>query len=133
MQWDHGANLGFSQGRADDLYLPVDPAADAPTVEDAMANDDSLWHVIQSVLALHKSEAALHTTAGFDVIQGEGRAFAFARTTGDERLVIAVNPGRNVEHVAVDGLDGDALFAIDSPAFEEGGIMLPPQSFVIAR
>ncbi len=133
MQWDHGANLGFSQGRADDLYLPVDPAADAPTVEDAMANDDSLWHVIQSVLALHKSEAALHTTAGFDVIQGEGRAFAFARTTGDERLVIAVNPGRNVEHVAVDGLDDDALFAIDSPAFEEGGIMLPPQSFVIAR
>ena len=32
MQWDNSANLGFSAAAADKLYLPVDPAADAPTV-----------------------------------------------------------------------------------------------------
>ena len=38
MQWDDGANLGFSQAAAEALYLPVDPAEDAPTVERAMRN-----------------------------------------------------------------------------------------------
>ena len=32
MQWDNSANLGISAAAADKLYLPVDPAADAPTV-----------------------------------------------------------------------------------------------------
>lgn len=32
MQWDNSANKGFSTAAADKLYLPVDDAADAPTV-----------------------------------------------------------------------------------------------------
>ena len=97
MQWDDGANLGFSQAAAEALYLPVDPAEDAPTVERAMANKDSLWHTIRSVLTLRADEPALHAYSGFDVLRGEGRAFAFSRSRGDERIVIAVNPGRGTE------------------------------------
>lgn len=134
MQWDDGANLGFSQAAAEALYLPVDPAEDAPTVEQAMANKDSLWHTIRSVLTLRADEPALHAYSGFDVLHGEGRAFAFSRSRGDERIVIAVNPGRGTEQVPVEGLQGETLFAIGGPTFNaDGGIMLPAQSFIVLK
>ena len=134
MQWDDGANLGFSLAAAEALYLPVDPAEDAPTVERAMANKDSLWHTIRSVLTLRADEPALHAYSGFDVLHGEGRAFAFSRSRGDERIVIAVNPGRGTEQVPVEGLQGETLFAIGGPTFNaDGGIMLPAQSFVMLK
>ena len=134
MQWDDGANLGFSQAAAEALYLPVDPAEDAPTVERAMANKDSLWHTIRSVLTLRADEPALHAYSGFDVLHGEGRAFAFSRSRGDERIVIAVNPGQGTEQVPVEGLQGDTLFAIGGPTFNaNGGIMLPAQSFIVLK
>lgn len=134
MQWDDGANLGFSQAAAEALYLPVDPAEDAPTVERAMANKDSLWHTIRSVLTLRADEPALHAYSGFDVLHGEGRAFAFSRSRGDERIVIAVNPGRGTEQVPVEGLQGETLFAIGGPTFNaNGGIMLPAQSFIMLK
>lgn len=134
MQWDDGANLGFSQAAAEALYLPVDPAEDAPTVERAMANKDSLWHTIRSVLTLRADEPALHAYSGFDVLHGEGRAFAFSRSRGDERIVIAVNPGRGTEQVPVEGLQGETLFAIGGPTFNaDGEIMLPAQSFIMLK
>lgn len=134
MQWDDGANLGFSQAAAEALYLPVDPAEDAPTVERAMANKDSLWHTIRSVLTLRADEPALHAYSGFDVLHGEGRAFAFSRSRGDERIVIAVNPGRGTEQVPVEGLQGETLFAIGGPTFNaDGGITLPAQSFIVLK
>ena len=134
MQWDDGANLGFSQAAAEALYLPVDPAEDAPTVERAMANKDSLWHTIRSVLTLRADEPALHAYSGFDVLHGEGRAFAFSRSRGDERIVIAVNPGRGTEQVPVEGLRGETLFAIGGPTFNaDGGITLPAQSFIVLK
>lgn len=134
MQWDDGANLGFSQAAAEALYLPVDPAEDAPTVERAMANKDSLWHTIRSVLTLRADEPALHAYSGFDVLHGEGRAFAFSRSRGDERIVIAVNPGRGTEQAPVEGLQGETLFAIGGPTFNaDGGIMLPAQSFIMLK
>lgn len=134
MQWDDGANLGFSQAAAEALYLPVDPAEDAPTVERAMANKDSLWHTIRSVLTLRADEPALHAYSDFDVLHGEGRAFAFSRSRGDERIVIAVNPGRGTEQVPVEGLQGETLFAIGGPTFNaDGGIMLPAQSFIMLK
>lgn len=87
MQWDDGANLGFSQAAAEALYLPVDPAEDAPTVERAMANKNSLWHTIRPVLTLRADEPALHAYSGFDVLYGEGRAFAFSRRAAGRNTV----------------------------------------------
>lgn len=134
MQWSREANLGFSEAPAEALYLPVDPAEDAPTVEQAMANKDSLWHTIQSVLTLRANEPALHAYSGFDALCADGRAFVFSRTSGDERIVVAVNPGRDTEQTTVEGLHGETLFAIGEPTFETGGrITLPAQSFVMLK
>ena len=60
MQWDDGANLGFSQAAAEALYLPVDPAEDAPTVERAMANKDSpmAYHPVGAYAACRRTGIA---------------------------------------------------------------------------
>ena len=42
MQWSAGKNLGFSSGDAANLYLPVDPAPDAPNVAAQEKNPNSL-------------------------------------------------------------------------------------------
>ena len=55
MQWDNSANKGFSTAAADKLYLPVDDAADAPTVAAQQADPDSLWHTVQGVLNFRHS------------------------------------------------------------------------------
>ena len=139
MQWDASPNLGFSTADADDLYLPVDPAPDAPTVEAQRADDGSLYHWVRTVLALRGNHAALQADAAFDVIAApeHGRLFAYARTSrdGSDRLVIALNPGLETEAFPLP----DAATSHGTPTMElsRGNVAadgttvtLGPQSFV---
>lgn len=101
MQWSTERNGGFSTADAGSLYLPVDPAADAPTVEAQRRDAGSLHHWVRDVLALRAAHAALRADAAFDVVAapGNGRVFAYARTApdGTERLIVALNPGLEAE------------------------------------
>ena len=68
MQWDQTAQLGFSQAPADRLYLPVDPAEDAPTVESQERDPDSLLHTVRRIIALRHSWEDLQADAGFEPV-----------------------------------------------------------------
>ena len=59
MQWNSGKNLGFSDGDAKNLYLPVDPSADAPNVAAQEKNPNSLLNKTRQLIALHHNEPAL--------------------------------------------------------------------------
>lgn len=130
MQWDADKpNLGFSSAPTESLYLPVDSAADAPTVASEAAREDSLFNWVREVLALRAEQPALASAGGFDVVAApsDGRAFAYLRTPTDGHafahprtpmdsgedsgstadrgdaagrpLLIAMNPGRGTETV----------------------------------
>ncbi|MBR1560643.1 MAG: glycosylase, partial [Clostridia bacterium] len=71
MQWDGGKNLGFSAGCADALYLPVDPAADAPTVAEQAGDPDSLLNAVRAILALRHAEPDLQADADFEPLCAE--------------------------------------------------------------
>lgn len=105
MQWDGGANLGFSTADADRLYLPVDPSPDAPTVEAQRGRDDSLYRWVRALLSTRAAHPALNASAAFEVVAAphDGRLFAYLRTAADggERLLIAVNPGLQAETCAL--------------------------------
>ena len=90
MQWNGGKNLGFSEGRAEDLYLPVDPAADAPTAEDQAADPDSLLNTVKGLLALRHAHPDLQADGDFEIlyIPEDGRALAYRRGN----LILCVNP-----------------------------------------
>ena len=132
MQWNGGANLGFSAGDTDSLYLPVDPAPDAPTVAGQEADPDSLLHTVRAILALRHAEPELWANAPFSVHFAEegSRLFVFRRGS----LYVAVNPG--AVECAFDAPGARAiLFSIGSCTVAEGSgrVTLGAQSFAVLR
>ena len=153
MQWDGSANLGFSTGSAGDLYLPVDPSVDAPTVAAQETDPSSLLNTVRAILALRHQEVDLQADAPFQVVCSEpGRPFVYRRG----KLLCAVNPtGRdlevalpenvtgaadraadtdhNADRAANKALSSEALFVIGNARVENGILKVGAQSFAVFR
>ena len=133
MQWAPGKNLGFSTAEPEALYLPVDPAADAPTVAGQQADPGSLWHTVQDLLAFRHAHRDLDSDASFKVLfapkaKGDYRPFAWRRGS----LVCAVNPaGAKAELPLKLKEDARVLYVIGSAQVHEGNLVLGAQSFAI--
>ena len=130
MQWDGSRNLGFSTGCADALYLPVDPAADAPTVA-AQENDPaSLLNTVRALLKLRHSEEDLQADAPFEVICAEkGRPFVYRRGN----LVLAVNPAGEAASADIPSSGMNVLYAIGDACVKGHSLELGAQSFAVLR
>ena len=90
MQWSEGPNLGFSDAAPDRLYLPVDSAPDAPTVEKQTGDPASLLETVRALLALRHSQPDLNADADFEPVEipGAPRALIYRRGS----LWLTVNP-----------------------------------------
>ena len=122
MQWAPGKNLGFSAGNPDDLYLPVDPADDAPTVNEQEKDPASLLNTVKSILSLRHRFPALQADGSLAILHAKGGDPLLVYRRGD--LTLAVNP--SARPVRTD-LSGTPLFRIGT--YEKG--TLGPCSFVI--
>lgn len=133
MQWDGSRNLGFSAAGAERLYLPVDPAEDAPTVAAQQEDPDSLLNTVRALLAFRHSQEDLDSDAPFEVLYApkaeEGqRPFAYRR--GD--LICAVNPAHDSAELPLDLTGGvQPLFTLGGGGIRDGILYLEGQSFVI--
>jgi glycosidase len=94
MQWTPGRNLGFSEAAAEKLYLPVDPAADAPNVEEQEKRPDSLLNRVRRLIRLRKTEPALEAYAEFVPVYAKPDTypFVYARANGDDAVLVILNP-----------------------------------------
>jgi glycosidase len=94
MQWTTGKNLGFSTASAQQLYLPVDPAADAPTVEGNEANPGSLLNKTRKLIQLKHTEPALAAYAEFVPLYAKKDAYPFiyARAKDKDVVIVVLNP-----------------------------------------
>jgi len=130
MQWDSSANLGFSSGNKEDLYLPVDESADAPTVE-AQENDPaSLLHTVKEILALRHKFEDLQADAAFSVICSEpGKPFVYRRGS----LVLAVNPDSGKKVLEKDFGQMSVLYKLGNGSIDNGTLTLDGQSFLILQ
>ena len=130
MQWDNGKNLGFSEGCADSLYLPVDPSADAPTVAAQEGQPHSLLETVRALLSLRHQEEDLQADAAFEPVYVQpGQAFAYRRGS----LLLAVNPAGGEAALPVDVQGKQPIFTIGSASAEGGGLTLGGQSFVVLK
>ena len=130
MQWGGGKNLGFSDAPAERLYLPVDPADDAPTVAAQESDPDSLLAETRRLVALRKRYTDLQADAPFTVIGTGGTDGPFVYGRGD--LVLAVNPSsgsREVRHESVAGKH--LLYTIGRCAADGDRLSLAGQSFAV--
>ncbi|MCL2600637.1 MAG: alpha-amylase family glycosyl hydrolase, partial [Treponema sp.] len=132
MQWNKGRNLGFSDADADKLYLPVDSAADAPTVEDAEKDDGSLLNTVRSLLRLRHAEPDLRSNANLEIVFAEKSRLPFVYRRGS--LFIAVNPGPEPVRASAGGPAGlEKVYEIGECRFDDGGFLMKAQSFGVWR
>ncbi|MCR5267177.1 MAG: glycosylase [Lachnospiraceae bacterium] len=131
MQWDDTANLGFSKAGAEKLYLPVDPAKDAPTVASQEKREDSLLNTVRSILSLRHAEEDLQADAEFVPVCTEpGKPFVYRRGN----LLCAVNTtGSALEVTLKEPRNGSVIYKIGDGKLSNGMLKLEAQSFVVIR
>lgn len=130
MQWEEGHNYGFSEGPADVLYLPVDPAPDAPTVEAQKKDPDSLLNTVRALIALRHKEEDLKADGPFRVIKGEEGCPLFVYERGS--LTLAVNPSGKEESCTLPS-GGEVIWNIGRISLEGEALCIGAQSFAVVR
>ncbi|MGA9118525.1 MAG: alpha-amylase family glycosyl hydrolase [Bacteroidota bacterium] len=100
MQWSKEKNLGFSTAPSEKLYLPVDPAGDAPLVAPQEQDPDSLLNRTRRLIHLRHSEPALAAYAEFvPLFAKKGKyPFIYARAKDTDIVLVILNPsGQSAE------------------------------------
>jgi glycosidase len=97
MQWDDGPNAGFSAAPASNLYLPIDPDPDRPTVAAQRDDQGSLLNLVRRLIALRKASPALSVGADVHVLH-DGYPLVYIR--GGSHLVV-INPKKAPATAAV--------------------------------
>jgi maltose alpha-D-glucosyltransferase/alpha-amylase len=117
MQWSKGRNAGFSTAPASKLYLPVDPAPNAPTVAEQDGDPASLLNQTRGLLALRRMHPALGNASGFRPIYAKKNTYPFVyeRFLGKERIWIAINPSEQKFTIPLPRIkSAEILSALDS-------------------
>ena len=130
MQWDGTKNLGFSTADAGALYLPVDPAPDAPTVQGQEADPDSLLNTTRAILKLRHDNEALQADGPLEIVcDAPGKPFVYRRGG----LLLAVNPSGEKQIVEADVDGRESLFTLGMADAANGRLAMGPQSFIVLK
>jgi len=94
MQWDNTRNAGFSKADKAQLYLPLDPRKNRPTVVKQENESGSLLNHVRNLVALRKNSPALQASAKLTPlpVKASDRHFAYLRESSTERLLVVLNP-----------------------------------------
>jgi alpha-glucosidase len=135
VQWDGSPDAGFGG----DPWLPVGPSA--ATVNVAAQRDDpaSMLTLFRRLIWFRKGSAALHGGDYRSLADTPGGCFAYLRTAGDERLLVALNfTGQPLDY-QVDGPEEGRLELSTDPARPTGEptglrpLRLGPDEGVVVR
>lgn len=109
MQWDKTANAGFSPAAPENLYLPLDPNPQRPTVAEKAGSADSSLNILRKLTALRRENRALDADADFSILHSSGGAapFVFRRAKAGQEIVIAINPVADPRAVDLKGCKAD--------------------------
>ena len=135
MQWTKGKNLGFSEGEEADLYLPVDKSEDAPTVEEQLADENSLLHTVRKLVDLRKNSNALSSDGDVKFLNRENRGYplVYERTDGKEIYFICINPTAEKFSVDVGNNKYQVILQNKEVLQQDGKITMPEISFWIGK
>ena len=134
MQWNGSNNAGFSAASPQSLYLPVDAAPDRPDVEGQQADGGSLFRHVQELIRFRKRHSALRGDAGFAFLSdGKDGPLVYRRWSGEESLLIAINPSGGVGSFRVpEGSDAaEILLPAPGARLADGHLTLPPGSAAV--
>ena len=94
MQWDNSRNAGFSSAPSKQLYLPLDPAGNRPTVAGQQGKHNSLLKHVRDLIALRRAHPALGGKGEFLPMYAckQKCPFVYLRKKGRQRFLVAINP-----------------------------------------
>lgn len=136
MQWDKNApNLGFSAAHKKKLYLPVDPAPDAPTVSEQETNPDSHLNFTRALIKLRQKHSALGNDGAFKSLYAKSGLYPFVyeRSDAKGRYAIALNPGETSVELNLEILKGAKLILGQNSKLKGSDLTLSGVSFAIYR
>ncbi len=116
MQWSGGTSAGFTTGTP---WLPIPADARVVNVARQAEDADSMLSLYRRLLALRREHAAL-SVGRYVPLEASGDVLAYARESGTERFVIALNLGPEPADMSLpcdcrvvlstlDGRDGEAV------------------------
>lgn len=95
MQWSNSKNGGFSSGKEEDLYLPIDKANLAENnVETQEKDENSLLNFTRKLTAIRKANSALHSSSEYcEVFASENDYLhVFLRKDDKQQVLCGFNP-----------------------------------------
>ncbi|MBQ8995936.1 MAG: glycosylase [Oscillospiraceae bacterium] len=130
MQWNSELNFGFSNADPKDLYLPTDPSADAPSVEEQEKDPCSLLSEVKRLTSLRKDHPSLQADEGFEVIYQGGPDELFVYRRGD--MILSVNTSSREQTVYLSDTENkEVLYTIGKCSLNGLTLVVGSQSFVI--
>ena len=126
MQWDAAAkNSGFSPAPAEWLYTPLDPAADAPTVESQQDDPDSLLNEVRKLIAVRRANPALGVDGSISFVWCEkgGEPLLYLREAEGQRVLVALNPSAKPASCPCAFTAKQVLYAHGQAAALAGGVL----------
>ena len=85
MQWNNTKNAGFSNG---DPWIEVNSNYPQINVEDALNDNESIYHFYQKLLKL-RNESKIAIDGKFDLVSpDDSDVFAYTRTLGDKTMLV---------------------------------------------
>ena len=94
MQWSNSVNAGFSTAKPDDIYLPIDPSPDRPTVLAQENDPNALLQCVRKLVAIRNKYPALQASAEFEILHARPGKYplVYRRVNDQEEFIIAINP-----------------------------------------
>lgn len=113
MQWDDSKNAGFSSGEEKDLYIPIDPKEDRPTVAKALQDEASLYHEVKRLIAIRQSHPALQSKGDIEFLYAKKNEYplVYKRSSQEENILVVINPA-------------DRKISLDLPVWKENILSL---------
>lgn len=131
MQWDNGANAGFSSAPKEKLYIRQDESKDRPTVQKQQQDENSLYHEIKKLIDIRQSYKALQSRGEISFIYAERNSypFAFMRSINSEKILVILNPSERETSFHSDFHLNRWIYTLGKRAYKEGStITVPPCS-----
>ncbi|MCL2878982.1 MAG: alpha-amylase family glycosyl hydrolase [Treponema sp.] len=125
------ASMGFSAAPAEQLYLPVDPDPDAPSVEIQEKDTESLLNTVRALLHLRQDNKDLNAKPNLEILYAgkySDRCFIYRRGA----FIITVNPdGKAVQVSFPIKKIPKLVYSIGTCNIDGGFYKMGPQSFSI--
>ena len=129
MQWDAGANAGFTTGTP---WIAVNPNYKKINVADQLKREDSVFHYYQKLIRLRK-ENEIIVYGNYELLLPEDEnIFAYTRTLDNQKLLVVCNFSKSEQRFDFSGYENaKVLISNYNRDAGEDGILKPYEATVL--